>query len=65
VRPGGEMLLVEFKRLPGKSSDWILQHVRAGQEVFTAEIAAAGFEQIEEQPLLQDNYIVRFRKTGN
>lgn len=62
LRPGGEVLLVEFKRLPGKSSDWILNHVRAGQEVFTAEIEAAGFKEIEEQDILKDNYIVRFRK---
>ncbi len=62
LRPGGEVLLVEFKRVPGKSSDWILNHVRAGQEVFTAEIAAAGFQQIEEQDMLKDNYVVRFRK---
>ena len=62
LRPGGEVLLVEFKRVPGKSSDWILNHVRAGQEVFTAEIAAAGFQQIEEQDILKDNYVVRFRK---
>lgn len=62
LRPGGEVLLVEFKRLPGKSSDWVLNHVRAGQEVFTAEIEAAGFKQIEERDILKDNYIVRFRR---
>jgi predicted methyltransferase len=62
LRPGGEVLVVEFKRIPGTSSDWILNHVRAGQDVFTAEIEAAGFEQIEEQDLLKDNYVVRFRK---
>jgi ubiquinone/menaquinone biosynthesis C-methylase UbiE len=65
LRPGGEVLLVEFKRVPGKSSDWILNHVRAGQEVFTAEITAAGFQQIEEQDMLKDNYVVRFRKLRN
>lgn len=64
LRPGGEVLLVEFRRVPGKSSDWILNHVRAGQEVFTAEIAAAGFKQIEERDMLKDNYVVRFRKIG-
>ncbi len=63
LRPGGEVLLVEFKRVPGKSSDWVMNHVRAGQEVFTAEIIAAGFQQMEEQDLLKDNYVVRFRKT--
>jgi len=64
LRPGGEVLLVEFRRIPGKSSDWILNHVRAGQEVYTAEIEAAGFKQVEEKDILKDNYVVRFRKTG-
>ncbi len=62
LRPGGEILLVEFKRIPGTSSDWVLNHVRAGQEVFTAEINAAGFEQVEERDILKDNYVLRFRK---
>lgn len=62
LRPGGEVLLVEFKRIPGTSSDWILNHVRAGQAVFTAEIEAVGFQKIEERDILKDNYILRFRK---
>jgi len=32
----GEILLVEFKRVPGVSSEWMMGHVRAGQEVFAA-----------------------------
>jgi predicted methyltransferase len=62
LRRGGEVLLVEFKRVPGVSSQWVLDHVRAGQEVFTAEIEAAGFRKVEELPLLKDNYVLRFRK---
>ncbi|MGZ8940413.1 MAG: class I SAM-dependent methyltransferase [Limisphaerales bacterium] len=62
LRSGGEILLVEFKRIPGVSSDWTINHVRAGQEVFTAEIEAAGFKKVEEINLLKDNYMLRFRK---
>lgn len=62
LKPGGELVLVEFKRVPGESSDWVLEHVRAGQEVFTAEIEAAGFAVIETLGFLRDNYIVRFRR---
>jgi ubiquinone/menaquinone biosynthesis C-methylase UbiE len=64
LRRNGELLLVEFKRLPGVSSDWMLTHVRAGQEVFEAEIAAAGFVKLGEPVKLQDNYVTRFRKVG-
>jgi predicted methyltransferase len=62
LRPGGHLFLIEFKRIPGQSSDWILKHVRAGQEVFTAEIEAAGFRQVKQFDFLKDNYVVRFRK---
>lgn len=62
LRPGGEIFLVEFKRIPGVSSDWTINHVRAGQEVFTAEIEAAGFKKVEQIDLLKDNYVLRFRK---
>lgn len=64
LRRNGEIVLVEFRRIPGKSSDWILNHVRAGQEVFTSEIEAAGFKMVEATDLLKDNYILRFRKIG-
>lgn len=62
LRPEGELFIVDFKRIPGQSAGWIFDHVRAGQEVFTAEIKAAGFEQVEELPLLKENYVLRFRK---
>jgi len=63
LRPGGELVLVEFKRIPGKSKEWIVKHVRAGQEVFTAEIEAAGFKKVEDRDFMNENYFVRFRKT--
>lgn len=62
LRPGGELMVVEFKRIPGMSSDWTLNHVRAGQEVFETEIQAAGFRKIGEPVKLKDNYVTRFRK---
>lgn len=64
LKPGGELVLVEFRRVPGESSDWVLNHVRAGEEVFTAEIEAAGFKQVGRADFLRENYLVRFRKVG-
>ena len=57
-------MLVEFHRVPGKSPEWMLEHVRAGQEVFTTEFVNAGFEFVteHESPLFKENYILRFRK---
>ena len=63
LKPGGELVLIDFKRIPGESSDFIMGHVRAGQEVFEAELAAAGFEKVSEvKDMLKENYFVRFKR---
>src|SRR5947209_3814252 len=33
LKPAGQLVLVDFKRIPGVSREWVLGHVRAGQEV--------------------------------
>ena len=51
-------------RVEGKSSDWIMGHVRAGKEVFRKEIEDAGLTLVEEVKVkgLLENYCLRFRK---
>lgn len=63
LRPGGQLMIVDFERIPGVSRQWILDHVRAGKAVVRSEIESFGFEFVEEIPLLDENYILRFRKT--
>jgi predicted methyltransferase len=65
LKAGGQLILIDFKRIPGTSSEWTLKHVRAGQEFFTAEIRDAGFKQLDEVKLLKDNYFVRFEKKAS
>jgi ubiquinone/menaquinone biosynthesis C-methylase UbiE len=64
LRPGGRIVLIDFHRIPGKTKKWTMDHVRAGQEVFTKEIADAGFRVVgEEKELgLKENYFVTFEK---
>jgi ubiquinone/menaquinone biosynthesis C-methylase UbiE len=62
LRPGGQVILIDFHRIQGKSSDFVMGHVRAGQEVFVREITTAGFKVIGEEKLLKENYFVRFEK---
>lgn len=63
MKSGGEVVLIDFKRIPGESSAFVMGHVRAGQEVFEAEITAAGFTKVSEvKGVLKENYFVRFRK---
>ena len=63
LRSKGRLVLIDFKRIPGESSDWILGHMRAGQEVFEAEIIKAGFKKTQQvKNLLEDNYMIIFEK---
>jgi SAM-dependent methyltransferase len=65
LRPGGQVVLIDFHRIEGKSSNWVLSHVRAGQEVFTREIVDSGFRQIDDRKdLLKESYFVRFEKVA-
>jgi ubiquinone/menaquinone biosynthesis C-methylase UbiE len=58
LRPGGQIILIDFQRIEGKSSEWILGHVRAGKEVFVREITSTGFKVIGEETLLKENYLL-------
>jgi hypothetical protein len=62
LRPGGQIILMDFQRIEGKSSEFVMRYVRAVQEVFVREITAAGFKAIGEENFLKENYFVRFEK---
>jgi len=64
LRPGGQLIIIEFERIPGVSREWTLGHVRANKERFTSEIVRAGFRLIEEVeiPGLEENYFLRFKR---
>jgi hypothetical protein len=57
--------VIDFVKQPGKSSGWVMGHVRADKDKAIEEITSAGFELIDDKPLLQVNYFLEFRKTGN
>ena len=66
LKPKGQVVLIDFHRIEGKSTEWVMNHVRAGQEVFAKEIIDAGFKQIEDtKDLLKESYFVRFEKVGD
>ncbi len=60
LRPGGRMVVVDFHRIPGESTDWIMDHVRAGMEVVRAEIETAGFRHTRTIEILQENFVLEF-----
>ncbi|MCA9146075.1 MAG: methyltransferase domain-containing protein [Planctomycetaceae bacterium] len=63
LKPNGQVVLVDFDRVEGKSSDWILNHLRAGKATFVKEVELAGFEVAEEQDFLATSYWIRFKKS--
>ena len=64
LKNDGHLILIDFDRVEGKSRDWLLQHVRAGKEVFRDEIQAAGFSLVEEKKIdgFEENYFLKFKK---
>ena len=61
LKPGGKVYVIDFHRIEGKSSEWTMNHVRAGQKVFEAEILEAGFRRVRQvEGVLSDNYMLVF-----
>jgi ubiquinone/menaquinone biosynthesis C-methylase UbiE len=64
LRPSGQLIVIDFHRIQGRSSDWVMGHVRAGQEVVVKEITSSGFKLVGEEKLLKENYFLRFEKVS-
>ena len=64
LRPGGRVVVVDFHRIEGVSSEWVMSHVRAGQEAFREEIESAGFRLVGEPKFLKENYYMIFEKVS-
>lgn len=64
LRPGGSLVIVDFERIPGRSPEWILEHVRADKQGVIRELEAAGFRFEHQVPVagLGDNYVLRFSR---
>lgn len=62
LRPGGQVVIVDFIRVPGVSRDWVLDHVRIGKEEVIREVESFGFKLVEqaEPDFLKENYMLRF-----
>ena len=63
LKPGGRVVVIDFRRVKGESSDWVMGHVRAGQDVVEREIEEVGFKKTREsKDLLKENYLIVFQK---
>lgn len=62
LRAGASLIIIDFRRDPHRSSNWVMGHVRAGKDAVIDEVTKAGFQLIDDKPLLRTNYYLVFRK---
>lgn len=62
---GGRLVVVDFDKVEGQSSDFVLHHVRAGKSAVIEELAAAGFRLDHEVGLMKENWFAVFVKSPN
>lgn len=63
MKPQGRLVIIDFIKVPGQSREWILGHVRAGQDVVEQEIIKSGFKKVNEvKSMFKENYFVVFEK---
>jgi predicted methyltransferase len=60
LRPEGQLIVIDYEKIAGQSSGWVMDHVRADKAAVIREIEAAGFRYVGEERLLKGNYFLRF-----
>lgn len=68
LRPGGQLILVDFHReIKGERREWMMNHIRAPMETFKQEIIDAGFHFDGEVKIegFNENYLLRFSKADH
>lgn len=63
LRPGGRVFIVDFERIKGVSTDFVMNHVRCGKGTVTDEVKDSGFDLVREIDLGMDGqYMLEFVK---
>jgi predicted methyltransferase len=62
LRPGGKLVIIDYRKQPGRSSAWVMSHVRSAKQTVINEIQQAGFKLDSESDLLRENYFLNFVK---
>jgi len=63
LRSAGRMIIIDFRRDPRISSNWVMGHVRGNQALVIQEVQAAGFRLVDDKPLMRTNYFLEFIKS--
>ncbi|MCA9696816.1 MAG: methyltransferase domain-containing protein, partial [Myxococcales bacterium] len=64
LRADGRLVIVEFDKVPGKTTPGMMKHVRQDRATLLQEVGAEGFvlEREVDSVVLDENYMLVFRK---
>jgi ubiquinone/menaquinone biosynthesis C-methylase UbiE len=62
LRPGGKLVIIDFRKQVGLSSEWVMSHVRLDKKTVIKEIEQTGFKFESELNILKSNYFLWFVK---
>lgn len=65
LRPGGTLVIIDYRKQAGISSSWVMSHVRHDKQSVIDEIEQGGFKFQSESNILKENYFLRFVKLEN
>lgn len=60
LKPAGSVVVIDFRKIPGVSTPWVMGHVRANESAVVREIESSGFRLVEGRDFLRTNYFLRF-----
>lgn len=63
LKKNGELIIVDFNRVEGKSRKWVLGHIKKNKSEYISEIEAYGFKFSHESKLnLDENFMLHFKR---
>jgi ubiquinone/menaquinone biosynthesis C-methylase UbiE len=62
LRPGGRLIIIDMKKKITEASNGMKGHIRADKETVIKEVTKAHFKLIDELPLMEKQYVLRFEK---
>lgn len=64
LKPGGILVIADYDRVEGESPEFVLEHIRASKEQFTAEIEASGFRLRADVTMdgMQETFVRHFER---
>ena len=54
--------MLDFRKMKGISSEWVMMHARANKETVIREIESEGFTLTEDRDFLRANFYLRFAR---